>query len=108
MDLTQVQGIEQSLNYIFSIGPDAIYNLIAILTAIKNGAASLGAIAVLLHQWPALGVIVDQLLILIGSGANVIEIAKAIADFTATVGISSELVIQFLQLLSYFLIGFGM
>ena len=108
MDLTQVQGIEQALNYIFSFGPDAIYNLIAILTAIKNGAASLGAVAVLLHQWPALGAIVDQLLILIGSGATAIEIAKAIADFAATLGISSELVIQFLQLISYFLIDFGL
>lgn len=108
MDLTQFQGIEQALNYIFSFSPDAISHLIEILTAINNGAASLGAIAVLLHQWPALGAIVDQLLILIGSGATAIEIAKAIADFAATLGISSELVIQLLQLIGYLLIGFSL
>ena len=108
MDLTQLQGIEQALNYIFSFGPDAISQVIAILTAIKNGAASLGAIAVLLHQWPALGAIVDQLLLLIGSGATAIEIAKTIADFATKLGISSELVIQLLQLLGYLLMGFSL
>ena len=75
------------------------------MTAIKNGAGAFGAIAGLLLQWSALGAIVDQLLALIGSGATIVEIAKAIADLAAAVGISSELVIQFLQLLGYFLLG---
>jgi hypothetical protein len=105
MDLAQLQGIEAALRYILSQGPDAINHLVAILTAIKNGAGAFGAIAGLLLQWSALGAIVDQLLALIGSGATIVEIAKAIADLAAAVGISSELVIQFLQLLGYFLLG---
>lgn len=104
MNLAQLQGIEAALRYIFSQGPDAINHLVAILTAIKNGAGAFGALAVLL-QWPALGAILDQLLALIGSGATIVEIAKAIADLAAAVGISSELVIQLLQLLGYFLLG---
>jgi hypothetical protein len=106
MDSAQIQGIEQALNYILNQGPDALTHLITILETIKNGAGSLGAIAMLILQAPAFAAIADQLLALIGSGATIVEIAKAIADLAATVGISTELIIQLLELLGHLILLF--
>ncbi len=107
MDALQLQAaIEQILNYIFSQGPDAIQQLIEILQMIAQGAASLGAIATLIAKSPVLIEVVNQLLALISSGAGIPEMASALVELVATLGISAEALIHLLQMIGGFLLLF--
>lgn len=100
MDVTQLQSaIEQFLNFVQQQGPTAMQSLVALLTAIKAGAASIGAIATLISHYPVLTQIIDKLIALISSGASIPEIAATIAEFASSVGLSADALMNLLYLI---------
>ena len=97
MDLLQGQAaIEQALNYILSQGPIAMKVLTMILIAIKYGATTLWGVSTILAKWPVLTEGINQLLVLINSGAGISEIAAALAQWVSTVGVSIDALLQLL------------
>lgn len=100
MDIGQLQvAIEQFLNLLQSQGPLAMQGFVALLTAIKAGASSIGAIATLVAHYPVLTQVIDKLIVLINSGATMPEIAAAIAELASSLSISSEAILNLLYLL---------
>ncbi|MBD2038585.1 hypothetical protein H6F76_26890 [Leptolyngbya sp. FACHB-321] len=97
MDTSQLQiAIEQFLNFIQSQGPIVMHAFVALLIAIKTGAASIGAIATLISHYPVLTQVINKLIVLINSGASIPEIAAAIAEFATSVGASADLLLKLL------------
>jgi hypothetical protein len=100
MDVTQLQAaIEQFLSFIQSQGPLAMNALVVLLTAVKTGADSVGAVATLISHYPVLAQVIDKLIVLINSGASITEIAAAIAELATSLGLSSEALLNLLYML---------
>lgn len=97
MDTSQLQvAIEQFLSFIQSQGPTVMHAFVALLMAIKTGAASIGAIATLISHYPVLTQVIDKLIALINSGASIPEIAAVIAEFATSVGVSTDALLSLL------------
>ena len=101
MDITQVKAaIETILNNILTSSPDAIAYLNQILISIKNGVGLVGTVATLIYQNPAFLQVAQKLLYLINSGISVHQIAISLIQFATNLGLSLELLISLLQILS--------
>lgn len=107
MDITQAKAtIETILNNILTSSPDAITYLEQILTSTKNGVGLVGGVATLISQHPAIMQFAQKLLYLLNSGISVHEITIPLIQIATNLGLSLELVIQFLQILSGMIVMF--
>jgi hypothetical protein len=101
MDLLQAQAlIEQALNYIQAQGPDGLERLSEILLALKAGAVAIWGVSTIIAKWPILLEGINQLLILIQSGATIAEIAAQLAAWVQTVSVSVDVLLQLLYALA--------
>ncbi|WP_088889965.1 hypothetical protein [Leptolyngbya ohadii] len=99
MDVSQLQiAIEQFLNLIQSHGPAVMQGFVALLTAIKTGATSIGALATLISNYPALTQVIDKLIVLLNSGATIPEISATIAELSASLGLSTQALLDLLYM----------
>lgn len=103
MDITQ---IEQALTFIQNQGSGTFEHLADILQAITNGVLSISAISAFVAKWPTLGEVMNQLVVLISSGASIPEIATALAEFASIVGLPIEALANFLYMLGGLLVLF--
>jgi hypothetical protein len=98
--------IEQMINYILHQSPDTIEQFKHILIMIINGTHLVGAIAALVAHYPELTLLASKLLNLIIAGGSIHEIFTALLSFANSLGLSLNVVLQLLQIISGMLVIF--
>jgi len=105
MDIVHIQPIvDQFLTSLQNQGPQALNALLHALQIIKTGFFAIGSVAGAFSQSPIIAHSIDEIILLIQSGAAIPDIAAALSQLATALGISVEALIQIITMVLTFVV----